>query len=75
MDAQLDGVIARQVGVDRERNTVMVWVTFDQKETLYNFLETEEGKDDHGKNENMEDIIETFEMFDMSPVNGRLTAK
>jgi hypothetical protein len=75
MDEKLDGVIARQVGVDRERNTVVVWATFDKKETLYNFLETEQGKEDHGENEDMESIIETFEMYDLSPTGGRIQPK
>jgi len=75
MDKKLEGVIARQVGVDRERNSVVVWVTFDKKETLYNFLETEQGKDDHGENEDMESIIESFVMYDLEPVSGRLLPK
>ncbi|MCO6476793.1 MAG: hypothetical protein J5I94_09230 [Phaeodactylibacter sp.] len=75
MDEKLDGVIARQVGVDRERNSVIVWVTFDNKETLYNFLETEQGKEDHGENEDMESIIESFVMYDLEPVSGRLLPK
>ncbi len=75
MDKKLEGVIARQVGVDRERNSVVVWVTFDKKETLYNFLETQQGKDDHGENEDMESIIESFVMYDLEPVSGRLLPK
>jgi hypothetical protein len=74
MDEKLDGVIARQVGVDRARNTVIVWVTFDKKETLYNFLETEQGKDDHGESEDMS-CIESFEMYDLEPVSERLLPK
>ncbi|MEZ5059228.1 MAG: hypothetical protein R2879_19505 [Saprospiraceae bacterium] len=74
MDEKVPGVIARQVGVDRERNSVIVWVTFDKKETLYNFLETEQGKDDHGENEDMS-CIETFVMYDLEPVSGRLMPK
>ena len=73
MDEKLDGVIARQVGVDRERNSVVVWVTFDSRDTLYGYLETESGKDDHGENDpEMNDIIETFVMYDLDPVAGRL---
>jgi hypothetical protein len=72
MDKKLEGVIARQVGVDRERNSVVVWVTLDKKETLYNYLETAQGKDDHGENEDMESIIESFVMYDLEPVSGRL---
>lgn len=75
MDQRIDGVIARQVGVDRERNSVIVWVTFDKKETLYNFLETDQGKDDHGENEDMEGVIESFVMYDLEPVSGRLLPK
>jgi len=75
MDKKSDGLIAYQVSVDKERNTVIVWSTFDSKETLYNFLETEEGKDDHGENEDMESIIETFVMYDLEPVSGRLLSK
>jgi hypothetical protein len=45
--------------------TVVVWATYDKKETLYNFLETEQGKDDHGENEDMESIIESFVMYDL----------
>lgn len=51
MDEKLDGVIARQVGVDRERNTVVVWVTFDRKETLYDYLASDQGKRDHGEDD------------------------
>ena len=75
MDAKLDGVIARQVGVDRERNSVVVWVTLDKKETLYNYLETEQGKKDHGEDEDLESIIETFVMYDLEPLSGRLEPK
>ncbi len=74
MDGKVDGLIARQVSVDRDRNTVVVWVTFDRKESLYDFLQTEQGRQDHGEDEPMEDIIETFEMFDCTPISGRLTA-
>lgn len=74
MDKRLDGVIARQVGVDRKRNAVIVWVAFDKKETLYDYLETEQGKDDHGENEDMS-CIDTFEMYDLEPISGRLLPK
>ena len=43
MDKKSDGLLAYQVGVDRERNTVIVWSTFDKKETLYKYLATQEG--------------------------------
>ncbi len=73
MDAKLGGIVARQVSVDRERNSVVVWVTFDKKETLYDYLATQEGKQDHGENDpEMADIIDTFEMYDLEPVSGRL---
>lgn len=75
MDKKSDGLLAYQVGVDRERNSVVVWATYDKKETLYNFLETEEGKEDHGENEDMESIIESFVMYDLDPVSGRLLPK
>jgi hypothetical protein len=75
MDEKLDGVIARQVSVDRDRNSVIVWVTLDKKETLYNYLETDQGKDDHGENEDMDSIIESFVMYDLEPVSGRLLPK
>jgi len=71
MDEKIEGLIARQVSVDRERNTVIVWATFDHKETLYRFLETEQGKDDHGEQEDMS-CIDTFVMYDLEPVSGRL---
>ena len=76
MDAKLEGVIARQVGVDRDRNAVVVWVTFDRKETLYDYLATDQGKRDHGEeDEEMGDIIDTFVMYDLDPTSGRLTPK
>ena len=75
MDKKSDGLIAYQVSVDEERNSVVVWATYDKKETLYNFLETKEGKEDHGENEDMESIIETFVMYDLEPVSGRLLPK
>jgi quinol monooxygenase YgiN len=75
MDKKSDGLIAYQVSVDKERNAVIVWSTYDKKETLYNFLETEQGKEDHGENEDMDSIIETFVMYDLEPVSGRLLPK
>lgn len=75
MDKKSDGLIAYQVSVDEGRNSVVVWATYDKKETLYNFLETKEGKEDHGENEDMESIIETFVMYDLEPVSGRLLPK
>ena len=75
MDDKSEGLIAYQVSVDRERNTVIVWSTFDKKETLYDFLATDQGKEDHGENEDMESIIETFEMYDLQPFSQRLNPK
>ncbi|MCB0762991.1 MAG: hypothetical protein KDC12_15805, partial [Flavobacteriales bacterium] len=51
MDKKSDGLLAYQVSVDEERNSVVVWSTYDKKETLYDFLSTDEGKDDHGEHE------------------------
>ncbi len=70
MDGKVPGLIARQVGVDRKRNSVVVWVTFDTKESLYNYLESEEGKRDH-QDYDMSSIA-TFDMYDLTPVSGRL---
>lgn len=73
MDEKLEGVIARQVGVDRERNSVIVWVTFDKKETLYDYLASPEGQGDHVEDEEeMKRVIESFVMYDLEPVSGRL---
>jgi hypothetical protein len=72
MDGKVPGLIARQVSVDRSRNAVVVWVTFDRKESLYDYLATEQGREDHGENEDMSAIIDTFEMYDLTPVSGRL---
>lgn len=74
MDEKLEGVIARQVGVDRERNTVVIWVTFDKKETLYDYLKTSQGKKDHGEDDDMS-CIDTFVMYDLEPISGRLLPK
>lgn len=74
MDGKVPGMLARQVGVDRDRNTVVVWVTFADRSDLYDHLATEQGKDDHGEGEDMSDIIDTFEMYDLTPVSGRLAA-
>ena len=70
MDGKVPGLIARQVGVDRERNAVVVWVTLDSKESLYGYLETDEGKRDH-EGYDMS-CIASFEMYDLTPVSGRL---
>lgn len=72
MDGKVPGLVARQVGVDRERNAVVVWVTFANRSDLYDYLATEEGKEDHGEGHDMTDIVDTFEMYDLTPVSGRL---
>ena len=73
MDPKLEGLLARQVSVDRERNAVVVWATFDSKATLYDYLASPEGRADHGEdNPEMNDIIDTFAMYDLTPVSGRL---
>lgn len=72
MEGKVPGMLARQVSVDRDQNTVVVWVTFANRSDLYDHLATEEGKDDHGEGQDMTDIIETFEMYDLTPVSGRL---
>ncbi|MEZ4853663.1 hypothetical protein [Flavobacterium sp.] len=75
MDEKIEGLIARQVSVDRERNSVVVWVAFDSKETLYNYLKTDEGKNDHGDQEEMDAIIDTFVMYDLEPKSQRFAPK
>lgn len=72
MDGKVPGLLARQVGVDRERNSVVVWVTFDCKKSLYDYLAMAEGQQDHGEEEDISDIIDTFTMYDLEPVSGRL---
>lgn len=74
MEGKVPGMLARQVGVDRDRNTVVVWVTFADRSDLHDYLATDEGKDDHGEGLDMTGIIETFEMYDLEPVSGRLAA-
>lgn len=71
MDGKVPGLLARQVGIDRERNTVVVWVTFDKRESLYDYLASDKGKKDHGEDGDMSSI-KTFEMYDLEPVSGRL---
>lgn len=72
MEGVVPGMIARQVGMDQARNAVVVWVTFDKKESLYNYLATDEGKKNHGDENEMAEVIETFEMYDLTPVSGRV---
>ncbi|MCA9544001.1 MAG: hypothetical protein KC613_06405, partial [Myxococcales bacterium] len=73
MDGKVPGLVARQVGVDRERNAVVVWVTLRAKADLYDYLATDEGKADHGEHLDLSGIIDTFEMYDLTPVSGRLS--
>ena len=73
MEGKVPGLLARQVGVDRERNAVVVWVAFSARSDLYDYLATEQGRSDHGEDDDMTDMIETFEMYDLIPVSGRLT--
>lgn len=72
MDGHVPGLLGRQVSVDRHRNTVIVWTTFKDKSDLYEWLETDQGKQEHGDEQDMASIIETFEMYDLEPVSGRL---
>lgn len=74
MEGKVPGMLARQVGVDPDRNTVVVWVTFARRSDLYDYLATEEGQDDHGEGHDMADIIDTFEMYDLTPVSSRVGA-
>jgi heme-degrading monooxygenase HmoA len=74
MEGKVPGLLARQVSVDRERNAVVVWVAFDRKEALYDWLATAEGEESHtgGADEKeMEDVIATFQMYDLTPVSQR----
>lgn len=75
MDEHVDGLIARQVSVDTARNSVVVWVAFESKETLYDHLKTEKGKKEHGDQAEMDSIIETFTMYDLTPKSQRLVPK
>ncbi len=70
MEGKVPGLIARQVSVDRERNAVIVWTTFERKTDLYDYLATAEGQNDHEGDVDMNEIIETFEMYDLEPVSG-----
>lgn len=73
MESKVPGMLARQVSVDRDRNTVVVWVTSSDRSDLYDYLATDQGKHDHGEQTDLTQIIETFEMYDLTPVSGRLT--
>ena len=71
MEGRVPGLVARQVSVDRDRNAVVVWVTFAERSDLYDSLATEAGREGHD-DVYTDDIIETFEMYDLTPVSGRL---
>lgn len=72
MEGKVPGLIARQVSVDRERNTVIVWATFERKSDLYDYLATAEGQSDHEGDVDMNEIIATFEMYDLEPISQNL---
>jgi len=74
VDGVIGGVIGWQVSVDRERNTVVVWTTCRDKAVVYDYLATDAGKANHGDEDEMAAIIDTFEMFDLTPMAGRLPA-
>ncbi|MBM1221932.1 hypothetical protein JQU17_14435 [Ponticoccus sp. SC2-23] len=67
MEGVVEGLIGYQVGVDRDRNTVIVWSTFETKDALYDYLASDAARGNHGDANEMEEIIETFEMFDLTP--------
>ncbi len=71
MDGVVAGMLGRQVAVDRDRNTVIVWSTFADRADLYDHLATEAGQVDHD-DVDLSDVIDSFEMFDLTPVSGRL---
>lgn len=75
MDENLEGLLARQVSVDTARNSVVVWVAFDKKESMMDYLETEQGQNEHGDQAEMDSIIETFTMYNLSPQSQRLIPK
>ena len=74
MIGRVPGLLARQVSVDRARNAVVVWATFDEKATLYDFLATEQGQQDHVGEEPLDEIIASFEMYELTPVSAGLSA-
>lgn len=67
-----DALLAYQVSVDCERETVVVWSTFRDKAALYDYLASDTAKGQHGEDDNMEEIIESFHMYDMTPVSGTI---
>ncbi len=75
MDKNVEGLLARQVSVDTARNSVVVWVAFDTKKSMMDHLETEQGQNEHGDQAQMDSIIETFTMYNLSPQSQRLMPK
>ena len=75
MDENVEGLLARQVSVDTARNSVVVWVAFDKKQSMMGYLETDQGQNEHGDQAEMDSIIETFAMYDLSPQSQRLIPK
>jgi len=75
MDKNVEGLLARQVSVDTARNSVVVWVAFDKKQSMMDYLETEQGQNEHGDQVEMDSIIETFTMYNLSPQSQRLIPK
>ncbi|WP_420859644.1 putative quinol monooxygenase [Marivivens marinus] len=74
MEGVVEGLIGYQVAVDADRNAVVVWSTFRDKAALYDYLASDAAKGNHGDPEEMERIIETFEMYDLTPTVGKLPA-
>lgn len=74
MEGVVDGLIAYQVGVDRDRNAVVVWSTFRDKAALDDYLASDAAKGKHGDMDEMDQIIETFEMYDLTPTVGKMPA-
>lgn len=73
MEGRVPGLLGRQVGVDRERNAVVVWSTFETKSALYDYLKTDDAKRDHDGGDMS--CIATFEMYDLEPVSGRTSSR
>lgn len=72
MDGKIPGLLGRQTCVDRDRNTVVVWATFENKSDLYDWMATQDGASAHDSDVDMNEVIETFEMYDLTPVTSRL---
>jgi hypothetical protein len=49
-----------------------VWVTLDSKSTMDAYLAMPKGQAEHGDAAEMKEIIDTFEVFNLTPVAGRL---